>query len=282
MINNAANLITVTPDNSINDVLQKMKINFVKHIVVQVKNRPVGIVTERDINKFLENDKTANALEEISIEQVMEKNIITIIDGGDDCISQTAQQMDTFKIGSVIIVDSNGKLTGIITKTDIVRVYGVVYGTKFKVKDHMSTKVLTCRESDSLQFALNMINENRVSRLVVTNNSGKPLTVITANTFLIHSSCFTKDKSSLRNYLLPADSEKMCVGDITNKEILVVNLEDDLSVAAQRMIANHIHGIPVIDSTGKLVGMVSNSDIVRAFLKVPLTEELLQKYSQLY
>ena len=279
---NAIGAITVTPDTSINDVLQKMQVNFIKHIVVEVKNKPVGIVTERDIDKFLENDKTARALEEISINQVMEKNLITITDGTRDCISKAAQRMYTFKIGSVIIVDSDGNLAGLITKTDITKVYGTVYGGKFKVKDYTSPKVFTCRESDSLKFALNMINQNDISRLVVTSNNGRPIGVITANTFLTHSSYFTKDKTGTRGYLLPTDSEKMCVGDLVSKEFLAVHLEDDLSVAAQKMIKNHIHGIPVIDDTDKLVGVVSNSDIVRAFVKVPLTEELLQKYSELY
>ena len=43
------------------------------NVIVESKNKPVGIVTERDIDKFLENDKTSRALEEISIEQIMEK-----------------------------------------------------------------------------------------------------------------------------------------------------------------------------------------------------------------
>ena len=81
---NVTDIITVTPDASINDVLQKMQSNFIKHVIVKAKNKPVGIVTERDIDKFLENDKTAKALEEIPIEHVMEKNLIIITDGTSD------------------------------------------------------------------------------------------------------------------------------------------------------------------------------------------------------
>jgi len=282
ILTNATDIITVTPDVSINDVLRKMQSNFIKHIIVKTNNKPVGIVTERDIDKFLEKDKTARALEEISIEQVMEKNIITVIDETSDCLGQAAQRMHTFKIGSVIIVDSNENLVGMITKTDITKVYGIVYGAKFKVKDQMSKKVFTCRESDSLRFALNMINENNISRLVVTNNNGRPIGVITSNDFLVHRSYITKDKTGTREHLLSADSESMCVGDLVSKDLLAVNLEEDLSVAAQKMVKNHIHGIPVIDDADRLVGVVSNSDIVRAFAKVPLTKELLEKYSELY
>jgi len=278
---NTTEVITVTPDASINDVLQKMQLNFIKRIVVEVKNKPVGIVTERDINKFLENDKTARALKEISIKQVMRKNLITITDGPNDHLNQAATRMDTFKIGSVIIIDSDGNLVGIITKTDITKVYGAVCGGKFQVKDYMTQKVFTCRKSDSLRFALNMINQNDISRLVVTDNSGKPLGVITTNTFLIHSSYFTKGKTITREYLLPVDSEEMCVGDLVSKELLTVNLEDDLSIAAQKMIKNQINGIPVVDDKKKLVGVVSNLDVVKAFVHVDSIEHLLE-YSKLY
>ncbi len=278
---NTTDVITVKSDASINDVLQKMQFNFIKRIVVEAKNKPVGIVTERDINKFLENDKTARALKEIPIKQVMKKNLITITDGLNDHLNQVATRMDTFKIGSVIIVDSNGNLAGIITKTDITKAYGAVFGGKFQVKDYMTKKVFTCRKSDSLRFALNMINHNDISRLVVTDNNGKPLGVITTNTFLIHSSYFTKNKTKTREYLFPVDSEDMCVGDLVSKELLTVNLEDDLSIAAQKMIKNQINGIPVVDGKNELVGVVSNLDVVKAFVEVASTEHLLE-YSKLY
>ena len=146
----------------------------------------------------------------------------------------------------------------------------------------MSKKVFTCRESDSLRFALSMINENNITILVITNNNGRPISVMTSNNFLVYRSYFTKGKTGTREHLLSADSESMCVGDLVSKDLLAVNLEDDLSIAAQKMIKNHIHGIPVIDDADRLVGVVSNSDIVRAFVKVPLTKELLEKYSELY
>ncbi len=90
----------------------------------------------------------------------MTKNPITITDGASDRLNQAASRIDTFKIGSVIIVDSNGNLAGMITKSNITKVYGTIFGAKFKVKDYMSHKVFTCRKSDSLRFALNMINQN--------------------------------------------------------------------------------------------------------------------------
>ena len=51
--------------------LLAMYTNFIKRIVVASKNKPVGVVTERDISKFLEQDKTAKALNEIPVKYVI-------------------------------------------------------------------------------------------------------------------------------------------------------------------------------------------------------------------
>lgn len=81
-------VITVSTSASIHDTLVKMQLNFIKRIVIAEKDRPVGIVTERDISRFLENDKTARALNEIPISHVMRKNPISITDGFEDHFEQ--------------------------------------------------------------------------------------------------------------------------------------------------------------------------------------------------
>ena len=47
------------------------------------------------------------------------------------------------------------------------------------------------------------------------------------------------------------------------------------------MIKNQINGIPVVDNKNKLVGLVSNLDVVRAFVNVESTDHLLE-YSKFY
>jgi CBS domain-containing protein len=280
-LKNNTNIITATPDTPIDVIIQKMQINFVKHIVIESENKPVGIVTEQDISEFLGTDKAAKTTDEIPAKQVMKKNPVTITEGKTN-FSLAAFHMDSLDVGSVIIVDSDKNLAGIITKTDITKAYGVVFGGKFKVKDCMSNKVFTCRESDSLGFALNMINQNDISRLIVTNNDGDPISVITTKTFLKHRTYAPQIQDINSENQLRTDSKKMCVGDLIKHEILYVNPEDDLSTAAQKMIKNYISGIPVVDNRSKLVGIVSNSDIVKAFVRVPLNDELSQKYAELY
>jgi CBS domain-containing protein len=275
-------VITIQPESSIFDALLQMQTNFVKHIVISVKNIPVGIVTERDINRFLEGDKTAHALDEIPIKHVMQKNVISITDDIKDHFDQCAARMETFKIGSVVLVNDNGELIGIVSRTDLTKSYASIFGGKYLVKNFMSKKVVTCRKSDSLKFALSIMNKNQVSRLVVTDEDGYPVGLITTNTLLTHSDYFTKGNTRSRDYLLPINREKLTVSDLLTDELLTINEEDDLALAASKMIKNKIGGIPVVDSNQNLVGIVSKTDIVKAFSIVGLHEELKTKYKELY
>ncbi len=276
-------VFTVEPESSIFDALRQMQTNFVKHIVVASNKKPLGIVTERDINKFLENDKTARALDEIPVKHVMQKNIISIVDGLEDHFIQCASRMETFKIGAVVLMDLEGNMIGIVTKTDIARAFAAVYGGKFLVKDYMTENAVTCRKSDSLKFALNVMNRNDISRLVVTDESGKPLGLITTNTLLTHSDYFSKGQTRTRDYLVPiGKDENITVGDLLKDELLMIEQEDDLASAASLMIKNKVSGIPVVDSNQNLVGVVSKFDIVRAFTVVGSNEEIKAKYQELY
>ena len=276
-------VLTVKPESSIFDALLQMQTNFVKHIVITVNNKPVGIVTERDINKFLENDKTSRALNEIPIKHVMQKQVISIADGFEDHFNQCATRMETFKIGSIVLVDDQGDLIGIVTKTDIAKAFSTVYGGKYKVKDFMTKGAITCRKSDSLPFALDVMNRNEVSRLVVTDENGIPQGLISTNTFLTHSDYFSKGETRSRDYLLPVGKGgKLTVSDLMADDILTIDESEDLATAAALMIKNKIGGIPVVDSQKNLVGLISKFDIVKAFIKVGSHEELKSKYSEFY
>ena len=275
-------VITIRPESSIFDALLQMQTNFVKHIVITTKNIPVGIVTERDINRFLGEDKTAHAIDEIPIKHVMQKNVMTINDWIEDHFDQCATRMETFKIGSIVIVNDDGELSGIVSRTDLTKYYARVFGGNYLVKNFMSKKVVTCKRTDSLKFASSLMNKNQVSRLVVTDEDGYPVGLISTNTLLTHSDYFTKGKTRTRDYLLPINGEKLTVKDLLTDDLLTINEEEDLAVAASIMIKNKVGGIPVVDSNQNLIGIVSKTDIVRAFSIVGLHKELKSKYRELY
>lgn len=273
-------VFTLTENDSIHDALGIMKTNFVKRIVIAKDRKPAGIVTERDINAFLEQDTTTRALDEIRLKEIMKKNIITISAGQQDHLSQCATRMDTFKIGSVVVVDEKDEVIGITTQTDINRHYAKLYPGKYKVRNYMTDKVISCRESDSLRFALDIINNNKTSRLVVTDHKGNVKGIISTNDFLKHSEYFKKAIAKIRDYLLPkGTAEDKKVSELIKYEVLIVEPDDDLATAADLMAKNNVSGVPVIVlKNNKLDGIVTKADVVRAFSQVITRAKLLEKY----
>lgn len=275
-------VFTVSPESSVFETLRNMQEKSVKRIVVTSKNKPVGIITERDINRFLANDKTARAIDEIPVKHVMKKNVITITDGVEDRFEQCAARMVTFKIGSVVLVNDEGELIGIVSRTDLTKAYANVFGGKYCVKEYMNSKVVTCRKSDSLKLAIDLMNKNEVSKLVVIDSLGNTIGLITTNTFLTHSDYFTKGHTRSRDYLLPVKNNNLTVEDLLEDKLITITDEDDLANAASLMIKNSISGIPVVDAENNLIGIVTKTDVVKAFSVVGPHKELRSKYKELY
>lgn len=270
-------VFTLTMLDSMHDALILMKTNFIKRVVIIRDKKAIGILTERDINKFLQQDTTKRSLSEIPVKEIMKKNLITVMADQEDFLHQCATRMMTFKIGSIIVIDGDGNLVGIVTQTDITKAFTNQYPGRYKVKDYMSEKPVTCRNSDHLRYALETLNKNNVSRLIVTDNSGNVRGTITTNTFLKHSDYFKRSDGAGRDYLLEKKHSSLTVDDLIGKEILVVEPDYDLANAAHLMIKNNISGIPVI-TQDLLVGVVTKFDVVSAFCDVPVHKELLEKY----
>ncbi|MFY9301413.1 MAG: CBS domain-containing protein [Candidatus Nitrosotenuis sp.] len=269
-------VFTLTASNSIHDTLVMMKSNFIKRVVVARDKKAIGILTERDINRFLGQDTTKRSLAEIPLKEIMKKDLITVTAGQEDFLSQCATRMITFRIGSIIITDEDGNLAGIVTQTDITKAFASRYPGKYKVRDYMSAKTVTCRDSDYLRYALEILNKNDVSRLVVTDNQGHVRGTITTNTFLKHSDYFKRSNGVDRKYLL-GNENTLKVDSLIGKEILVVEPDYDLSGAAHLMVQNNISGIPVI-AENLLVGVITKFDVVRAFCDVPFHKDVLEEY----
>lgn len=268
-------VVTLSKTDTIHDALFLMQKNSIKRIVIMEKDFPIGIVTERDIGKFLESDKTTRSLNEIPLNEIMSRNLVTVSMDQPDILAQCAIRMDTFQISSVLILNEHGKLVGISTKSDLVRNFASLYSGAYKVKDYMSGRIMTCRKTDSLWYGLDMLNKNKISRLTMTDNDGKPLGIITYDSFLRVSNYF---KNPSRKYLLPEGSGKgMTIGDIVGSELLTVHSEDDLAKAANLMTEYKVSGIPVVNTNDDLKGIISATDIVKAYTEVEIHRRLIKK-----
>ena len=105
----------VRPDTSMKEVVATMNKFSIGSIVVVQAERPVGIITERDILRRLV--EPCLAPETLRAREVMTSPVITISENVS--IDEAAKHMTKKKIKRLLVVD-NDKLAGILTYTDIV------------------------------------------------------------------------------------------------------------------------------------------------------------------
>src|SRR4030066_1703724 len=73
------NVIACAPADTILDVQKLMVKNSINRVLVTAaENKPVGIITQKDILSFLLLDKSRRGIEEIKAEEVMSKNLTTV------------------------------------------------------------------------------------------------------------------------------------------------------------------------------------------------------------
>ncbi len=54
------------------------------------------------------------------------------------------------------------------------------------------------------------------------------------------------------------------VADLMTRDPIAIRSDASLSEATRLLDSNHIHGLPVVDAEGALVGVLSQTDIIRA------------------
>src|SRR3954453_14269312 len=59
------------------------------------------------------------------------------------------------------------------------------------------------------------------------------------------------------------DEAAFTAGDLMARDVAVVHPETSLLEAVRLMAGRHIRGLPVLDDTGTIVGMLSEGDLVR-------------------
>lgn len=60
------------------------------------------------------------------------------------------------------------------------------------------------------------------------------------------------------------------VKDIMTKELITVSPDTEIVQATKLLLGNRINGIPVTDETGKLVGILCQSDLIAQQKKLPI------------
>ncbi|MFQ5970296.1 MAG: CBS domain-containing protein [Nitrososphaerales archaeon] len=264
--------IKLEPDKTLYDARNAMLRYNISRVVIAKDSKPVGIITEKDIARFLYRHVARRRLNEIRLDEVMSTNLITVDEQSD--LNICAKLMIDKEISSLIVVDSKGDLKGIFTKSDLMSVYAINYAGRNLVEDYMTKPVFTVEPDETTHMVLLIMVNNKVSRVVVVRNQ-KPVGIITGRDLLPMSALFGPDTYEIMREVFVRHREEQIMvpsgisalflaRDVMRHDPITITNDSDLAEAAQIMARNRISGLPVVDSNSNLVGIVTKTDVVRA------------------
>lgn len=132
------------------------------------------------------------------------------------------------------------------------------------VRDWMTQDPVTITDETSMMKAIHIMKERRFRRLPVIHQ-GKLVGMVTDRDLkeASPSKATTLDVHEL--YYLLAELQ---IKEIMTKNPLSVSPDDTVEHAAQLMLEHTISGLPVVDAEGELLGILTQTDVFRAFMHI--------------
>lgn len=133
------------------------------------------------------------------------------------------------------------------------------------IKDWMTREVITVTPDTSMLKASQILKEKNIRRLPVIDEQGKLVGIVTDRDIkdASPSKATTLDVHELY-YLL----SEIKVKDIMTPNPITIGIEDTVEKAAIRMLKKKIEGMPVIDEEGKVVGIITDTDIFKVLIDI--------------
>jgi acetoin utilization protein AcuB len=132
------------------------------------------------------------------------------------------------------------------------------------VRERMTKHPVTVTPETSLHDALRIMREEKVRRLPVLNRQGKLVGIVLERDLLYAS---PSPATTLSVYELNYLVAKITIGELMTRDVITVEDDCPIEVAARIMADHRISGLPVMRD-GALVGMITESDLFRVFLEL--------------
>ena len=133
------------------------------------------------------------------------------------------------------------------------------------VKDFMTPVVVTVSETQSMLEAREIMRGKNLNSLPVVDDLKRVRGIITAEDI---GKASPSDASTLSRYEANYLLGRLKVKDIMSRSVITVEAEDTVEFVAYKLYKHRVNALPVVNANNKLVGIISQSDIFRAFVEI--------------
>lgn len=135
-----------------------------------------------------------------------------------------------------------------------------------KVSEVMTLGTASVRESDTLLKAIELLVDHRISALPVTDDDAKPVGILTEGDMLRQSGFHLVQLLAKSAPARRSELDIWLVREVMTHDCITIGADTPLEDAVERMDRDGLKRLPVV-ADGKLVGMLSRSDLLRALVR---------------
>ena len=117
------NVVSIPSNTAVSDAKKIMDAHKIRRLPVVDRGKLVGIVTERRLEAYTPSKATSLSVWEIgyllgntTVKEIMEKNPVTVTP--EMTVEEALATAQERKVGSLLVVEKNGQLIGIVTTND--------------------------------------------------------------------------------------------------------------------------------------------------------------------
>jgi CBS domain-containing protein len=249
----SSEVLTVTPDTSLEAVVTRFVETRVSSLVVVEHGKPVGIVTERDLLRLM----CLGMAEDKPVREVMSSPLLTARFDLD--FSSAQLLMANRGIRHLVLVNDDGVMLGLATETDFRRHLGSDFFDLIQslraVMDHGAELI---DPALSLAEALRLMSAGRLDYLV-GGVDGWAEGILT-------------ERDVPRLLARHVNPQALTFGEVMSRPLITISLDIPVSDAARQMDIKRLRHLGVVDSDGRLVGVVSQHRMLERLGVVLLDE----------
>jgi CBS domain-containing protein len=220
-------------------------------VVVDSYERPLGVVSKRDIARFLLEDQVSRELKEIGVDEVCDYRVHMI--SSESSVSEAAWILNSENLACAVVSEDE-MVSGILTEIDLCRYFSLDSSGRFKVGDFMTTDFF---------FAKSNYSVVHVAHALVFRQPTVPV----IDEKLVGILTLTDVLSMNENALVSSDPNRamlMTTKDLMTRNPITTSDETELTQAASVIVGSRKSGLPVTDRKSRLVGLLTKHDIVKA------------------
>lgn len=262
--------LTIEPHATLPEAVVKMQELKVKRLPVMFDGKLVGLLTDGEVRRHLPALSEgltpwefAGKAGRVRVRDAMRSPVHTA--NPTEELDHAIRTMLDRRIGGMPVLDDDGNFVGMLTLTDILRAEQQQPRLQWgSVDQHMTAEVVAVTASDPLGDAAGKLKVSRLRVLPVVHD-GKLVGIlheVDVSAALERAVAAHGDTVARSQFFL----QDKKVSDLMRAPSGYLEAGAPMRDALQKMVELDVHGLPVIDQGGQLLGVVTISDVLKGLL----------------